>query len=432
MTYGKFNVEYEQRIYNPERMRQYRLERAQAMLKKHGLGSMLIMDFDNQRYLSFETRRGWMRHRMGLEFVLLVKDAGFPYCSAPRLGRMPWEMMMPWFKDKGVLSGAFFQNSVTPDRNINIKQWDNGIAIIKDLLKKHGVASEPVGVDVCGMNMVEAFRKGGIELVSGVEALAEARMIKNQDEIECHRVAGSIAEAAHWEVARALRPGMTEMEVAGIAAKACYDHGAEDMEGPSFVVHSGPRAGQNNPRTATDRAIRPGDMVVVDINGVGFEGYRTCFYRTYCVGDKPTDFQKEIYKDAYDCQVAMEQAIKPGLTNAQIAETIMKAGEGRWYNGPTFPEPGKYWSCHFGGHEIGLTSGDCGPGWGAMDKAPNRVMEPGRVLAVEVGASEWDGQNWSYDGAKLENCGVVTEKGFEIFYRFPYAELITCGLPGVY
>ena len=64
MTYGKFNVEYEQRIYNPERMRKYRLDRAHAMLKKHGLGSMVIMEFDNQQYFGFHSRRGWMRHRM--------------------------------------------------------------------------------------------------------------------------------------------------------------------------------------------------------------------------------------------------------------------------------------------------------------------------------------------------------------------------------
>lgn len=45
----------------------------------------------------------------------------------------------------------------------------------------------------------------------------------------------------------------------------------------------------------TDRRVRPGDLVVLDINSVSLQGYRTCFYRTYCVGDKSTEFQKEVY-----------------------------------------------------------------------------------------------------------------------------------------
>jgi Xaa-Pro dipeptidase len=427
MTFGKFTVDYEQRIYNPERMRNYRLGRAQAMLKKHGLGSMLIMEFDNQKYFGYNTRRGWVRHRTGNEFLLLIRDAGFPYC--PAFGRTTYETLMPWYKGKGVLRGFPFQAGASLDKKFNAGQWDIQVEQVKDLLKKHGVADDPCGIDVSVMNMVDAFQRGGVNLVSGVEALAEARMIKNEDEIECCRVAVSITDGAFYEVSKALKPGMTELQVAGVAAKALYDGGAEDMEGPSFVIHSGPRAGENMPRTASDRIIRPGEMVVIDLNGVGFEGYRTCFYRTFCVGAKPTEFQKEIYKDAYDCLRSMERAIKPGLTNSQSAQLVMKDGERRWHNGPTWPKPGKYWSTSFGGHEVGLTSGDCGPGWGRIG-VPDVVMEPGRVLAVEVGCSEWDGKNWSYDGAKLENTGVCTDKGFEIFNRFPYDELIVCGLPG--
>ena len=125
-------------------------------------------------------------------------------------------------------------------------------------------------------------------------------MVKTEDEIHCLRMAGVIAESAHWEVAKALRPGMTEFEIAGVAANALYKLGAEELEGPSFVVCTGERSGYGVPNMPTDRIVRPGDLVVIDINGVSFQGYRTCFYRTYCVGDKPTEFQKEVYKVARD------------------------------------------------------------------------------------------------------------------------------------
>ena len=62
------------------------------------------------------------------------------------------------------------------------------------------------------------------------------------------------------------------------------------------MVCSGERSGYGVPNMPTDRIVRPGDFVVIDINGVSFQGYRTCFYRTYLVGDKPTQFQKDVYK----------------------------------------------------------------------------------------------------------------------------------------
>ena len=61
-----------------------------------------------------------------------------------------------------------------------------------------------------------------IHIVDGNTCMSDAIRVKTQDEIHCLRMAGAIAEAAHWEVCQALRPGMSELEIAGIAANACY------------------------------------------------------------------------------------------------------------------------------------------------------------------------------------------------------------------
>ena len=133
------------------------------------------------------------------------------------------------------------------------------------------------------LHMINACQKAGIKLVDGNHVMAAARMVKTEDEIECLRTAGVIAESAHWEVCKALRPGVTEWEMAGVAAKALYKLGAEEMEGPSFVVCSGERSRDTvSPQCQQIRVVRPGDMFIIDINGVSFQGYRTCFYRTYC------------------------------------------------------------------------------------------------------------------------------------------------------
>ncbi|MFH0897488.1 MAG: M24 family metallopeptidase [Candidatus Bathyarchaeota archaeon] len=181
----------------------------------------------------------------------------------------------------------------------------------------------------------------------------------------------------------------------------------------------------------SDRVIRPGEMFIIDINGVSFQGYRTCYYRTHCVGDKPTEKQREIYKACLEYQLTMENSIKPNITNHDYAKAVIKKNP-KW-PGPGWPKVGRYWTPT--NHELGLCSDDPGPGLNATPvglERPKFTIEKGMVFAVEVGCWDWDGKKWAYDGVKLENSGVATDTGFEVFGRFPIKDLITCGLPGVY
>ena len=235
-----------------------------------------------------------------------------------------------------------------------------------------------------------------------------------------------------------MRPGMTELEIAGIAANACYKYGGEEMEGPSFVVVSGERTGYGIPHMPSDRRVRPGDFVALDINGVSFQGYRTCHYRTYVVGDKPTQFQKEIYGLVADAQSALESTLKVGVTTAEAQKEYEKLGDfpGGWGREPEFPAPGRYF-LGSGGHPIGLRSGDPGysvPGSGKLfGDFPGGMIKENYTFSAEVACFTWDGKRWAKDGVKLENSGVVTaEKGYESFYRTQTKDLIAVGLPGEY
>jgi len=441
MTFGNFAVEYEQRAYNPERMRRERLERAHAALKKYGLGAIITYNYDNHRYLGYYSSHQYGRRRPG-DYALLIRDAGFPYVGADPLPPAWEEVKTPWLKDRMVLktSRQFMLLQAYPQKpEYMVGEWDDMAAEVKGLLKKHGVEDLPCGMDLSNFNMVMACQKAGIKLVDGNHVMAAARMIKTEDEVECLRMAGVITESAHWEVCHALRPGVTEWEIAGVAANALFKRGAEELEGPSFVICSGERSGFGVPAMPTDKIVRPGDMVIIDINGVSFQGYRTCFYRTYVVGDKPTEFQKEIYHCAYEGLMALTSSIKPGITNLEAANNWKNQGRetGQWGAMPKWPAPGRY---YFGSvaHHIGLCSGDPGPVIPgtvevlAPEGVPALTLEKNMCFAVEVGCFTWDGKKWAKDGAKIEHCGRVTDTGFEVFYRFPMKDLIACGLPGVY
>ncbi|MFC1984358.1 M24 family metallopeptidase, partial [Chloroflexota bacterium] len=393
--------------------------------------------YDSHRYLGYYSLHQYARRRPGT-FLLLIKDAGYPYTPIDRFSPTQEEELMPWFKDRMKLTtsnqGTIFQGYPHKPEYMT-GEWDKTAAEIKSPLEEHGVANMPCGVDMPNVLMVDACRKADINIVDGNHVMADARMVKTEDEIECMRMAGVITESAHWEVYKALRPGVTEWEMTGVAANACFKLGAEDMEGPSYVVCSGNRSGHSVPAMPTDRIIRPGDMFIIDINGISFQGYRTCFFRTCVVGDKPTEFQKETYQDCYDCQMAMTNSIKPGLTNKEVTENFIALGKapGKWGAMPTWPEPGRYYMT-MGGHQIGLCSGDPGPSWSyrMVPNSPPLTLEKNMCFAVEVGVYTWDGKNWANDGVKLEHCGRVTDDGFEVFYRFPIKDLIAVGLPGEY
>ena len=420
MQYGNNAVDFEYRPYNPERMRNERVARAQSSLKKHGLGAVILFDFDYHRYLGYYSFHQYARRRLG-HFVLLVEGEGFPYVPHDHF-EGNWEQpRMPWLKGKAVLetSKAFNIQQGLPDHSDFIPgQMDRIVAEVNGLLKKHGKADMPVGIDISNYHLIKAFERAGINICDGLVAMVDATQVKTEDEIHCLRMAGVITESAHWEVARALRPGITELQIAGIAANALYKLGAEELEGPSFVVCSGERSGWGVPNSPTDRIVRPGDFVIIDINGVSFQGYRTCFYRTYLVGDEPTQFQKDVYKVTRDGLYAMTECLKPGITTEDVSKEWRKKGDfpGGWGREHKWPESGRrfYGSV---GHSIGLRSGDAGPTFAGVSTSSGYKLPPIKIVrnmcfALEVGCFTWLGDRWAKDGVKIEHCGVLRTATF--------------------
>ena len=112
----------------------------------------------------------------------------------------------------------------------------------------------------------------------------EARRIKTDDEIRLLTQAASMVDAAYEELYRFLRPGVRENEAVGLVAKTLYDLGSEYVEGVNAI--SGERCSPH-PHVFSDRLIRPGDPAFFDILH-SFNGYRTCYYRTFAVGSAST------------------------------------------------------------------------------------------------------------------------------------------------
>src|SRR5256885_120985 len=101
----------------------------------------------------------------------------------------------------------------------------------------------------------------------------------------------------------------------GLVSKVLYDLGSEHVEGVNAI--SGERCSPH-PHVFSDRALRPGDPAYFDILH-SYNGYRTCYYRTFAVGSA-SQAMVDAYKHCrYILDVAID-SIKPGVTTTDIVK----------------------------------------------------------------------------------------------------------------
>ena len=227
-------------------------------------------------------------------------------------------------------------------------------------------------------------------MVLASAALRSLRIRKNAAEVAALREAGAAIDRVHARVAGWLRPGRTEREVGADIAEAIVAEGHARTD--FVIVASGPNAASPH-HELSDRVLRPGDVVVVDIGGTMPSGYCSDCTRTYAIGEPPAGFA-DYYAVLKDAQEAAYAAVKPGVSAESIdtaaREPITAAGFG-----PSF--------FHRTGHGIGLEPHE-DPYIVAGNAEP---LEPGMAFSVEPGI--YPGPH----GARIEDIVVCTAAGAE-------------------
>ncbi|MBS7605652.1 MAG: Xaa-Pro peptidase family protein [Candidatus Bathyarchaeia archaeon] len=401
MSFGPLMIDFEEKV-NFERLRKERLERAKEQVKRYNLGALLCFDFNNIRYITGTHVGEWARDKMQRYTILPVDADPILFDPAAPAKRKT----CPWIADRVFPAVGSMRGSIPPDVGMIEKVAES----IVDVLKKHKVADMPLGVDLIEIPLYEALTKRGIKVVDGQQAMLDARIIKTKDEIELLRIAGAMVDAAYVEVARNLKPGVKENELVALINNILYTLGSEQVECVNVV--SGPR-GAPHPHVFADRIIRPGDMVYFDIMH-SFNGYRTCYYRTFIVG-KPTRAQVKAYEKAWEWLKASIDAVRPGATTADVAKCWPSAQE------LGFKDEAEAFLLQFG-HGVGLSI------WEkpvisrlfSLEK-PFRI-EKGMVFALETWCPSEDGKG----AARIEEEVVVTDTGCERLFQFPAEELISC------
>jgi Xaa-Pro aminopeptidase len=343
MALGKYAVDYEERV-NYERLRQERLSRAKEQIEADGLGALVTWDEANIRYLASYYVTTPMRPAE-VQCVFIPRN-GDPilFCGGTP---QETERRMPWMKGRVRPTISAFKLSAKDQDDISVLVFADTVV---RLMKEYGVEKEPLGIDgtTCGILLDRAFQKAGIHTVHAKPTMDKARMIKTKDEIELMRITCGNSESAFAAIADAIRPGIRECDLVGIGIKALYQEGADHTE--DLVCCSG---FNSNPYgwSFSDKPLRPGDLVYIDVDGNSYQGYKSCVYRTFCCG-RATQQQKDLYAECYEMLYGAISIIKDGITDYDILEKWPQSPEYWGYN--TWEEVAPY----VFGHGLGLTLHD--------------------------------------------------------------------------
>ena len=360
-----------------------RLEKVREAVGAAGLDAVLLTPGPDLRYVI-----GYDAKQLERLTCLAVPALGEPALFVPRL-----ELAAAQASPAGALSLEM----------VPWEETDDPFAMVAGRLGR--VAS--VGLsDRMWALFVLKFRDAlpGARLALAGGALRPLRIRKTPAEVAALREAGEAIDRVHAHVPGWLRPGLTERAVGSVISAAILAEGHATVD--FVIVASGPNAASPH-HEVSDRVLREGDAVVVDIGGTMPSGYCSDSTRTYAIGEPPAEFTA-YYKILRDAQEAACAAVRPGVTaesiDAAAREPIAAAGYGQAF-------------FHRTGHGIGLE-----PHEDPYIVAGNAVaLEPGMAFSVEPGI--YPGPH----GARIEDIVVCTASGFERLNHAPRELLVVEG-----
>jgi Xaa-Pro aminopeptidase len=251
---------------------------------------------------------------------------------------------------------------------------------------------EPESLSAGARDRLASALRGKALVRSAPPLVERARMVKDAGEIRLIRKAVALGASLFPIACAAIRPGVSELEVAAAVEYEARSKGAEGMSF-STIIAAGARSAVIHGRASAARIPRRG-FVVCDF-GVILAGYCSDRTRTVHVG-RPSKEARAFYAAVLEAQQAAIAAVRPGVTAAEVDEAarsvLRKTRLAQYFT-------------HSTGHGLGLE----------IHEAPRLAagqaqrLEPGMVVTIEPGAYVPGKQ-----GVRIEDVVVVTEWGCEV------------------
>lgn len=248
--------------------------------------------------------------------------------------------------------------------------------------------------------------------------MQELRGIKTPEELALLRKAVTISALGQREVMKAIKPGMSEMEVQGVH-EFIYKKYQAEYEGYPSIVGAGHNGCVLHYIENYKPKIEDGELVLMDL-GAEYHGYTADVTRTIPVNGKFTEEQKIIYDLVYEAQEAAMKVCKEGTTFKEIYQAtadiinqglvdlgIYKSLEKEDIINPATGR-NRYYP-HGCCHHIGLD---------VHDKGEYDTLQANMVITIEPGiyipeGSPCDPKWWNIP-VRIEDDFLVTPDGYEL------------------
>ena len=253
------------RICIPDHEYAERIQRAAALIRARGLDAMLVCstesDYANARYFS--------------GFWPLFERAGVVISASGDAALLVGPESAVFGKDFGKIDKVFVLREFRESADPSYPELQ--ASSFRDVFKAVGVSGENIKIGLgsyveCTLPIYEGLRDAypKAEIVKCNDIMVTLRKIKSANELACIKEGFRIIELATDEVIKNLRPGVTELQMVGVAQRVIYENGAE-YEGLPMYVFS-----EESTRHAISRSryreIKKGDIVQLNLSAK-IDGY---------------------------------------------------------------------------------------------------------------------------------------------------------------
>ncbi len=231
----------------------------------------------------------------------------------------------------------------------------------------------------------------GVKLVTVADHVAPLRMIKDEEELALIRRACQISMRSFYGLLDAIKPGVTEIDVAN---ELEYQFRSRGGQGFCFetIVASGPDNGAFPHATASTRKLEYGDFVTIDF-GTYYGDYCSDITRTVLIGKAKEPELLKVWSIVEEAKELGASMLKPGVTYAEVSNAVHKYVEDHGYKIP-----------HGVGHNFGLDIHEA-PFMCPLNDTPE---QPGMVHTMEPGI-----YLPGVGGVRQEDDYLITESGAE-------------------
>lgn len=273
----------------------------------------------------------------------------------------------------------------------------NFLKCLSDVIKNSNVKTIKLDKSTLLAGILDKIQT--VSPVADDSSIKDARMIKDDYEIEVMRGNLLITEIGYHYIIRMIKEEMTENEIAAELEYFLKIKGAKKMSFDTIIA-SGWRAALPH-GVASPKIVEKGEIILLDY-GIFKDGYCSDFTRCYSFDKIYVSKLEEIRKIVFEALKAAEAAVKPGIKASQVHkaayDVIANAGYEKFFN-------------HSTGHGVGIDIHELP----RISAGNETILSEGMVFTVEPGIY-LPGEG----GIRLEDMVRVTKDGVEVLTQTDY------------